>query len=168
MLPVPCFLFLDLEKRILLVGGGSGGHIYPLVAVAQALREKASAGGIDLKLIIMGASGFIERAAEENKIPYTIIFAGKFRRYSSFQNIFDFFKIPVSFIQSFWHIFWFMPDIVFSKGGYDSIAPIITAKIYFIPVFIHESDSVPGLANSILGKIADKLFISFKTADKYF
>jgi len=156
------------ELRILLVGGGSGGHVYPLIAVARALNIQAAEKNINLKLMMLGEGKFIKRAAEDEKIPYKIISSGKLRRYFSFKILLDFIKIPVSFIQSFWHVFWFMPDIVFSKGGYDSIAPIITAKIYFIPVFIHESDSVPGLANSILGKIADKLFISFKTADKYF
>lgn len=156
------------ELRILLTGGGSGGHVYPLIAVAQSLKEKTSVAGIDLNLMIIGEGDFIERAAKENKIPYKIIFAGKFRRYPSFKNIIDIFKIPLGFVQSLWHIFWFMPDAVFSKGGYGSVAPTIVAKLYFIPVFIHESDSVPGLSNTLIGKISEKVFLSFKTAEKFF
>ena len=157
------------EIRILLVGGGSGGHVYPLFAVARLLKEKASASGVSLKLMALGDGEFLEKAAKENDIPVQIISAGKLRRYSSWETLRDIFvKIPVSFIQSLWHVFWFMPDIVFAKGGYTSVAPSIVAKIYFIPVYIHESDSVPGLANTIIGKIADKIFISFKTAEKYF
>ena len=99
------------EFRILLIGGGSGGHAYPLVAVAQSLREKASVAGISLNLMIMGEGGFIKKAAEENKIPFKIILAGKLRRYPSFQSIFDFLKMPIGFIQSLWYIFWFMLTI---------------------------------------------------------
>jgi len=156
------------ELRILLVGGGSGGHAYPLVAVAQSLREKASVAGISLNLMIMGEGGFIKKAAEENKIPFKIILAGKLRRYPSFQSIFDFLKMPIGFIQSLWYIFWFMPDAVFSKGGYDSVAPAIVSRLYLIPVFIHESDSVPGLANIMISKVSKKVFLSFKAAEKFF
>lgn len=157
------------EIRILLVGGGSGGHVYPLIAVARSLREKAVIAGIDLKLMMIGEGGFLERAAKENKIPYRTISAGKLRRYSSLETVTDLaVKIPLGFIQSFWHLFWFMPDLVFTKGGYASVPPAIAARFYFIPVFIHESDSVPGLANTVIGKFAEAVFLSFKTAEKHF
>ncbi len=156
------------EIRILLVGGGSGGHVYPLIAVARSLREQASIKGIDLKLMLMGNTGFLARAAKENDISYTTITAGKLRRYFELGSIIDFFKIPVSLVQSFWYIFWYMPDAVFSKGGYDSVAPTFIARIFFIPVFTHESDSIPGLANLFIAKMADKVFLSFKTAEKHF
>lgn len=156
-----------MSYRILLVGGGSGGHVYPLVAVAQAIREKAQRDNLEVELMMIG-DNFIERAAKESSIHFKKIFAGKFRRYFSFESINDLFKIPLGFIQSFWHLFWFMPDIVFSKGGYASITPVIVAKLYRISVYIHESDSVPGLTNLILGKMADKIFLSFKITEKYF
>lgn len=155
------------EKRILLVGGGSGGHVYPLIAVAESLVQKASQVGVDLKLMMLGGS-FIERAAKEKGIPYKIIATGKLRRYSSLNNFLDIGRFFLGFIQSLWHIFWFMPDAIFSKGGANSLAPALVASLYFIPVFIHESDSAPGLANKIVGKIADKVFISFKSSNKYF
>lgn len=156
------------EFRILLVGGGSGGHAYPLVAIARALQERASTKNIQLELMMLGEGSFLKRAAEENKIPYRIIFAGKLRRYLSYQTILDLVKIPIGFLQSLWYVFWFMPDAVFSKGGYDSFFPSFIAWLFFIPVYTHESDSIPGLANTMLGKIANKVFISFNNADKYF
>lgn len=156
------------EYRILLVGGGSGGHIYPLVAVAESLREKASAGGFGLKLLMMGDSVFLERAAKDKGIPYKLITAGKIRRYSSYQTFLDIFKVPISFFQAFWHLFWFMPDAVFVKGGYASVPPAIVAWLFFIPVFLHETDSVPGLANTVIGKVASRVFLSFKIAEKHF
>lgn len=156
------------EVRILLVGGGSGGHAYPLVAVARALEGQAAGRNVQLRLMMMGDGNFIKKAAEESKIPYQKISAGKLRRYFSIKSVTDLFKIPLSFIQSFWHIFLFMPDAVFSKGGYGSVAPAIIARLFFIPVFVHESDSIPGLANTIIGRMAETVFLSFKTAEKHF
>lgn len=156
------------EIRVLLVGGGSGGHAYPLVVVGGALQERAAGKGIQIKLMMMGEGDFIKKAADESRIPYQKISAGKLRRYFSIQTLLDLFKIPLSIIQSLWYIFLFMPDAVFSKGGYDSVAPALVARLFFIPVFTHESDSVPGLANMIIGRVAEKVFLSFKTAEKYF
>ena len=61
-----------------------------------------------------------------------------------------------------------MPDVVFAKGGYASIPGALVAKLYFIPLFVHESDSIPGLSNRIWGKLAKTVFISFKSSEKYF
>src|SRR5436309_2815222 len=125
-----------MTYRILLVGGGTGGHVYPLIAVAKSLKEKAAAKNIKLELLIVGDGDFIEKAAEINRIPFKEISGGKLRRYFSFENILDIFKIPIGFIQSLWHVFWFMPDIVFAKGGYSSLMPALASRLYLIPVFI--------------------------------
>ncbi|MDP3792983.1 MAG: UDP-N-acetylglucosamine--N-acetylmuramyl-(pentapeptide) pyrophosphoryl-undecaprenol N-acetylglucosamine transferase [bacterium] len=156
------------EPRVLLVGGGSGGHVYPLIAVARALKEKATTSGINLKLMMIGDGSFLERAARENNISFKKITASKLRRYPNLEFIIDIFKIPISFAQSFWYLFLFMPNVVFTKGGATSVMPATVAKLFFIPVFIHESDSVPGLANRFIGKFAKKIFISFKGSAKYF
>ncbi len=156
------------EKRILLVGGGSGGHAYPLIAVARELKQQATQNNISLKLMMLGDGSFIRRAAQDDGIPFRQISAGKLRRYFSILTVIDIIKIPLSVIQSLFYIFLFMPDAVFSKGGYDSFGPVLVARLYFIPVYVHESDSVPGLANSILGRMAKMVFVSFKTAEKYF
>lgn len=156
------------EIRILLVGGGSGGHIYPLVAVAQSLREKASAQDINLKLMMMGDSVFLERAAKDLNIPFKILFTGKLKRDSAIQALVDLFKIPFGLLQSFIHIFIFMPDAVFVKGSYASVPPAIVARLFFIPVYLHETDSIPGLANAMIGKISNTVFLAYKMAEKHF
>lgn len=155
-------------KRILLVGGGSGGHVFPLIAVADALREKARQEGLQLDLRLIGDGRFITQAAREADLKLITITAGKFRRYFSFLNILDFFKAILSFIQSLWLMYWYMPDTVFTKGGYTSMMPAIAAKLYFIPLIIHDSDSVPGAANRIISKISNKVLISFESSQKYF
>lgn len=157
-----------MKKRILLVGGGSGGHVFPLVAVADALKNKSLELGASLEIMVLGEGQFLKRAADENHLKSKSIMAGKFRRYFSFKNLLDLFKFPVGFIQSLWHIFWFMPDAVFAKGGYSSVSPGIAAKIYFIPLFIHESDSIPGMANKFLGKISKKVFLAFNDGSRFF
>ena len=124
------------EIRILLVGGGSGGHVYPLVAVAQSLTEIASRLQVELRLMMLGDGNFLERAAKDSNIPLRTIIAGKLRRYSSFKTLTDILKIPISFIQSLWYIFWFMPDAVFTKGGYASFAPALVASIFLIQLVI--------------------------------
>ncbi len=155
-------------KRILLIGGATGGHAYPLIAVAQALRERAQQQGIDLKLLIIASGDLIEKAAAEQSIPFKRITAGKLRRYFSFLTVLDVFKVPISFIQSLWHVFWFMPNAVFSKGGYDSVAPGLVAWLFFIPLYIHDSDAVPGLANRFMARFAKAIFISFASSAAYF
>lgn len=140
----------------------------PLMAVADALKEKAITGNIDLELTVLGEGKFLADACAERELKLKRILAGKFRRYFSLLNFIDIFKIPIGFIQSLWHMFWFMPDVVFTKGGYVSFAPAIVAKLYFIPLFTHESDSVPGLTNKIIGKMAKTVFTSFPSAAAFF
>ena len=157
-----------MSYRILLLGGGSGGHVFPLIAVADALKEKSQQTGVPLELMVLGEGKFMEKAAVDNSIIFKSVMAGKLRRYFSPLTIIDIFKMPIGFVQSLWHIFWFMPDIVFAKGGYASLPGAFVSKLYFIPLFTHESDSVPGLANRILGKLAKTVFISFDSSQKYF
>jgi len=157
-----------VNYRILLLGGGTGGHVYPLIAVANALKEKSQQTGVPLELMVLGEGKFMEKAATEAELNFKSILAGKLRRYFSPLTILDIFKIPIGFFQSLWHIFWFMPDVVFAKGGYASMPGAFVSKLFFIPLFIHESDSVPGLANRILDKMAKTVFISFKSSEKYF
>ncbi len=157
-----------MAYRVLLVGGGTGGHVYPLVAVAKALQAHAAQKGQKVKLLMMGDGPIFRRAAKENDIKYTTIMAPKLRRYTSAGNILDVFKIPVALVQSLWKLLWFMPDAVFAKGGYTCAFPTLVARLYFIPVFLHESDSVPGLANRMLSKRSKLVFTSFASADRYF
>lgn len=157
-----------MAHRILLIGGGSGGHAYPLVAVAQALQARARQAGTNVELLMLGEGGLAERAAREGGIPFKRIMAGKFRRYASPLVVFDLIKLPIGALQSLWHLYWFMPDAIFSKGGYDSVLPALVGRLYFIPLYIHESDAVPGLANRILAPLARGIFIGFKSAGAFF
>ena len=154
--------------RVLLLGGGSGGHVFPLIAVADSLKEKSAQIGTPLELMVMGEGDFLKNACSERGLLFKPIISGKMRRYFSVLNFLDIFKIPVGLLQSLWHIFWFMPDVVFSKGGYASLPGALVSWIFFIPLYIHESDSMPGLSNKIIGGMARAVFISFKSAEQNF
>lgn len=155
-------------SRLLLVGGGSGGHVYPLSCVAQAVKDYSASSDREIKMELLGDGDFLADVSENLTIPYHAIISGKVRSYFSFKNFLDVFKLPVSFFQSLFHVWRFMPDIVFSKGGYSSVMPVIVARMFLIPVFIHESDAVPGRANKFLATLARKIFVSFEDSIKYF
>ncbi|MCK5080582.1 MAG: UDP-N-acetylglucosamine--N-acetylmuramyl-(pentapeptide) pyrophosphoryl-undecaprenol N-acetylglucosamine transferase [Candidatus Moranbacteria bacterium] len=156
-----------MAKRIVLCGGFSGGHIFPLVTVVQYLKKNY--GENNFEFLFIGPRGDLEdNLMVENKIPQKNILCGKLRRYFSLKYFTDSLKIPVGLLQSLWHLLVFMPDMVFAKGGFASVPVVLAAKIYRIPVIIHESDAVPGIANKILGSIADAVGINFEKAKRYF
>ena len=152
--------------RILLTGGGSGGHVFPLVAVLRKLREKL---GDEVEFLYVGSGAKIEKEtmAEEN-VRAKYILAGKVRRYFSLLNFLDFFKIPIGFFQALWILLGFMPDVVFSKGGYVSVPIVIAAWIYRIPIIIHDSDATPGTANRIMEKFSTRVAVAYPSAQNYF
>jgi UDP-N-acetylglucosamine--N-acetylmuramyl-(pentapeptide) pyrophosphoryl-undecaprenol N-acetylglucosamine transferase len=156
------------NKRVLITGGGSGGHIYPLIAVVSEIQQLAAQAGEQAEIEYVGCCGSYKPLLERNAVKVRTILNAKLRRYFSFANFFNVFTLGISFIQSLWHLFWFMPDVVFSKGGPGSIPVVFAAKWYRIPVVIHESDTVPGLANKIAGKVAHTIALSFKSAETHF
>src|SRR3989344_6619611 len=153
-----------MSLRILLVGGGTGGHVYPLVAVARALQSKGST--VELRLV--GAGALINQAATELAIPGYQIFAPKWRRYFSFKNFLDLIKYPIGLIQTLFYIWWYLPDVVFSKGGYAAVFPALVARLFAIPLVIHESDAIPGRTNRFFGKFAKRIFVALPPAAGYF
>jgi len=155
--------------RILLVGGGTGGHTAPLVAVAQellALAAQSESQVIELKF--MGDGELLKSEAGKLGLRCTQILSPKWRRYFSVLNFIDVLKVPVGFIQSLFSVWSWMPDVVFAKGGYASFLPALAAKLMVIPIAIHESDSIPGKTNLYLSRFAKKVFVAFDAAKNYF
>lgn len=152
--------------RIVLTGGGTGGHLFPLVAVADKLKTKL---GPEVKFLYMGSGAKMERKImKEQGIKAKFVLSGKRRRYASFKNFTDILKIPIGFLQSLWILLWFMPDVVFSKGGFVAIPVVMAAWVYRIPILIHESDSIPGTANQFLAKYSNRIAIAYPSAGEYF
>lgn len=157
--------------RILFTGGGTGGHIYPIIAIARETRRiyPKTTQGVPLEFYYLGPKDDFSLIllSQEDFITKTII-SGKIRRYFSLQNLVDIlFKIPLGFVQSFFLLLSIKPDIVFSKGGSGSVAVTCSARILGIPVFLHESDAVPGLSNQTTAKWAKKIFISFPKTEYF-
>ena len=146
--------------KILFTGGGTAGHIFPIIAIVREMRKNYPYGGFEF-YYVGPKDKFAADLLSGEGIEVKTILAGKVRRYFSFKNITDIFKLPVGILQAFYHIFVISPDVIFSKGGYGSIATSISGRILMVPIFLHESDISPGLANRIVGKFALEIFISF-------
>lgn len=152
--------------RVVLSGGISGGHTFPLIAVSRALRKQYPEG---IEFLFIGSKGVFEsEAMVAEGIPMRTVFTGKLRRYFSLLNFTDPFKVPIGVVQSLWHLFFFMPDVVFAKGGSASVPVVLAAWVYRIPVVIHDSDAVAGRANRFLSRFASRIAIAYPGARAYF
>jgi UDP-N-acetylglucosamine--N-acetylmuramyl-(pentapeptide) pyrophosphoryl-undecaprenol N-acetylglucosamine transferase len=151
--------------RLILTGGGTGGHIIPNIAITAKLKEQANS---EIDVLYIGSNKGIDREmVEKAGIPFKGVHCGKLRRYFSWENLLDLFKIPIGICQSLSLISRFSPNLVFSKGGYVSIPVVIAAKLLGKKIIVHESDVVPGLANKICFRMADKILLSFPESAKY-
>lgn len=152
--------------RIVLTGGVSGGHTFPLVAVSRSIRKKLDG---NVEFLFIGSRGkFESEAMAKEDIRTRYILTGKWRRYFSFQNFIDLFRLPLGFIQSLWTLLLFMPDAVFSKGGSASVPVVLASWIYHIPVLIHDSDATAGRANRFLSRFATRIAIAYPSAHNFF
>lgn len=153
------------EKRIIIAGGGTGGHIFPAIAIAEALLNEEPS----TKILFVGAKGKMEM----EKIPaagFEIVgldIAG-FDRSSLIKNI----GLPFKLMKSFWqvkNIFkTFQPHAVMGVGGYSSFPVLRYAQTKAIPTFLHESNSVAGKSNILLGKRVQSVFVGTPGMEKYF
>ncbi|PIR44812.1 MAG: hypothetical protein COV10_02925 [Candidatus Vogelbacteria bacterium CG10_big_fil_rev_8_21_14_0_10_51_16] len=155
--------------KILFTGGGSGGHFYPIIAVAEALQEKAEEEKyVGIELYYMSDSPYNKRALFEAHLTYIHTTAGRSRTYLSIRNISDSLKTVFGLITSTWKLYTLFPDVIFAKGGYASFPALFAAKLLQIPVVIHESDSVPGRVNRWAGKFARYVAVSYAEAETFF
>lgn len=159
------------KNKICFTGGGTGGHIYPGLAVLDELRVKFQENNISLYTIWIGCSkgmdkNIVSKAKDMKNQPCVNKFygipSGKLRRYFSLKNISDIFKIIGGFFTSLIIMVKEKPAVLFSKGGFVSVPPCLAAKILKIPVYTHECDFTLGLANKINLKSASKMFVSYE------
>ncbi len=138
--------------KIVFTGGGTGGHFYPIIAVAERVNQIVDAENIiGPKLYYISNSPYDEEVLFENGILYEEVYAGKMGVSRSlknyFLNFFDSFKVFIGTLNAIYKMFSIYPDVVFGKGGYASFPAILAARILRIPIIIHESDSTPGRVN---------------------
>ncbi len=155
--------------KILFTGGGTGGHFYPIIAIAEAIHEEATEKKIlTPELFYMAPNKYNPRALFDNDITFVQVPAGKVRRYFSLANGTDFIKTCYGIVVACVKMFSLYPDVVFGKGGYASFPPLVAARLLRIPVVIHESDSEPGRVNAWAGKFAKRIALSYPDAAVYF
>lgn len=152
-----------MNKRIVFTGGGTGGHVYPALAVIDKLDLS------EIDVLWMGSGrGMEKNIVSQRDIPFYSIPCGKLRRYFSFNNFIDIFKIMGGFFCSLFFLIKFKPVLVFSKGGFVSVPPVAAASLLGIPVFTHDSDIGPGLATKINALWANRILVSSEESKKYF
>ncbi len=156
---------MQKEKKILLTAGGTGGHIVPLLAVADQLLK---VGQGDVSLEFIGPENNFVGEFNKRGIRVNKVVSAKIRRYFSVKNLIDIPKFLWSIFQALVKMYFIMPDVVFSKGGPGSFPVVLAAKFYLIPVVIHESDAVPSLNSRLSAKFADRVAVSFRKTMSYF
>ncbi len=156
--------------RILLTGESAAGHLSPIIAIYDEIREIAKE--TDLKplefMLISSRSHFLQEMFEETGVPYKVISAPKVRHSFSLQSVLDIFRGVIGFFQALVYVFDYMPDVIFSKGGYVSFPVVIVGWMFRIPVVIHESDAVVSPVEKFMFHFAKRVAVSFEsTRDIY-
>lgn len=152
-----------MKKHIVFTGGGTGGHVYPALAVIEKLNKYG------YKISWIGSRKGIEYKIISNKgIDFYSIPCGKLRRYFSLRNFVDLFKIFFGFIKSLILLKKLKADLIFSKGGYVTVPPIVAAKFLKIRSVTHESDFDPGLATRLNSKFVENIYVPYKETKEMF
>jgi UDP-N-acetylglucosamine--N-acetylmuramyl-(pentapeptide) pyrophosphoryl-undecaprenol N-acetylglucosamine transferase len=157
--------------RILLVGGGSGGHVTPLRAISQSIQQQTDK---QHEITIITDRKFYPQTkqlfVDEPSIKLKKIYSGKFRRYHNksilwhmthlptlLKNIRDIALLGIGFLQSILYFLLHKPDVVFCKGGFTCVPVGLVSHIFNVPLYIHDSDTIPGLTNRVLARFATKI-----------
>lgn len=152
--------------KIVLTGGGSGGPVAPLLAIAEKIKKEKPETGF---MFIGTRRGMPEKEmVKDYNIEYRSVYAGKLRRYISWQNFLDIARTKIGFFQSLSILKKFKPDLIIGAGGYVSVPVILAGWFLKIPSFIHQQDILPTLSNKILAIFAKKIFVSFESSLKNF
>lgn len=156
--------------KIVVTGGGTGGHVSPAVATIMRLRERSAAEGWALDLLYIGSVAGVERRTVTGMgVPYVAIQTGKLRRYLSPQTPVDLLgRLPAGFFQALAALRRFKPDTIFSTGGYVCVPTVMAGRMLGVPSLTHEQTALVGLANRIAGRFASKVAISFPQSAVYF
>ena len=149
--------------RLVIAGGGTGGHVGPALATVAALRERL--GATPLELLWIGTRDGVERRiATEQGIPFRAIQAGKLRRYLSLENLIDLGRLPVGTGQALATLRRFRPAVVFSPGGFVSVPTVAAAGLLRLPVLIHEQTAQFGLANRLNLRFATTVALPYEAS----
>lgn len=152
-----------MDELVVFTGGGTGGHVFPGLAVAEELHAS------QVRIAWIGSTrGMERRLLADSRIPFYGIPSGKLRRYFSIRNLTDIARVCAGFCAALCVLRRLRPKVVFSKGGYVSVPVVAAARLLRIPTATHESDADPGLATRINARIAERVLISYESSRDYF
>jgi UDP-N-acetylglucosamine--N-acetylmuramyl-(pentapeptide) pyrophosphoryl-undecaprenol N-acetylglucosamine transferase len=151
-------------KRIFIAGGGTGGHIYPGLAIAQALKKEDPACDIHF---VGTKYGLEAKIIPQNNFPLHLISVGGLKNTSLWNKLLVFLKFPYVFFQCVYLILKYRPAFVFGVGGYSSGPFVLTAVAMFRKTALFESNAVPGITNRILSRFVDTSYTLFEESKKY-
>lgn len=147
------------KQKICLTGGGTGGSVTPLLAIADELRAGSGAP----EFYWLGSADGPEREMTEKAgVPFRAIAGGKLRRYFAWENLLDVPKIAVGFFEALAFMARWQPDLVMSAGSYVSVPVVWAAALLRIPVMAHQQDVRPGLANKLMAPFARVVTVTFE------
>lgn len=153
------------HKKIILTAGGTGGSCTPLLSIAEIIKRQ----NVDCEFLWIGTKTGPEKAMVSFlHIPFASIAWGKWRRYFSWKNFIDPFKIIIGFVQSIILIFSYKPDLVISGGSFVSVPVVWAAWIFNTKIIAHQQDAQPGLANKLSAPFADYITVTFQKSLKDF
>lgn len=156
---------MNNNPKILVSGGGTGGHIFPAIAIANELKDKLP----DVEINFVGAKGRMEmEKVPLAGFPITGLWISGFQRRITFKNLMFPFKVVLSLIKAKRIIKKFKPDIAIGTGGYASGPLLYSASKNGVPTLIHEQNAFPGITNKLLAKSVNKVCVSYPNMEKYF
>ena len=151
--------------KILIAGGGTGGHLFPAVAIAQEFKMKDNSGRI---LFVGTEKGIESRVVPREGFEIRFISAEGIKGRGILKKVKSVCKLPIGIMQSIKILKDYKPDIVIGVGGYASGPIGIASVLLGYPLVIQEQNLFPGVTNKILGRFADLVFTSFKETEKFF
>ncbi|HKV00807.1 MAG TPA: undecaprenyldiphospho-muramoylpentapeptide beta-N-acetylglucosaminyltransferase [Ktedonobacteraceae bacterium] len=155
---------IENSMRVLVSGGGTGGHIYPALAVAMQLREKYQA-----EILFLGSDDGLEtEIVPAAGFRLATVKAGKLRRYISWQTITGVIRVPLGMIQAINIVGKFRPGLVFTSGGYVAVPAGLAARFNGVPLLMHQQDVPPNLSNRLVAPLATRISVAFADSLAYF
>jgi UDP-N-acetylglucosamine--N-acetylmuramyl-(pentapeptide) pyrophosphoryl-undecaprenol N-acetylglucosamine transferase len=153
------------KYRVIISGGGTGGHIYPAIAIANKLKERIP----DVEILFVGAIGKMEmRKVPEAGFPIKGIWISGIQRKRSIVNLLFPFKLLISLVQSCVIVARFRPDVAIGVGGFASGPLLWTTSFVRIPTLIQEQNSYAGITNKLLSKKARKICVAYDNMERFF
>lgn len=151
--------------KVIMTGGGTGGHIYPAIAIADEIKKRFS----DAEILFVGAERGLEKTlVPDNGYPIELLPVQGFNRKKPLKNIKVLRDLSIGRKKAKDIIKWFKPDVVIGTGGYASAPMVKTAQKMNVPTYIHEQNAFPGITNKMLEKHVEKVFLGFEEGSEFF